>query len=188
MTGRQMLEALAQMASTTASVRGNPRRHEGTGISPRAPTRGTDDDVFPATRRAADGGGGGPWSSGPLIIIMPPPNETRFDRSRGSGLPEQSVMSEPEGLDIPIYSYGLEEFVAAQTPFYYNYVLVLAHCANLRVLDLSVVSRSISVDFLLSRLLALQQRPVGWCKMAAPVTATAVMPRHSAEWVGVPVY
>ena len=49
MTGRQVLEALAQMASTTASVRGSPR-HEGTGISPRAPTGGTDDDVFPATR------------------------------------------------------------------------------------------------------------------------------------------
>ena len=103
MNGRQMLAVLAQMALSTASVRGSPRHHEGTGISPRAPTRGTDDDVFPATRRAADGGGGGPWSrSGPLITVMPPPNETRFDRSRGSGLPEQSVMSEPEGFDIHI--------------------------------------------------------------------------------------
>ena len=50
MTGRQVLQALAQMASTTASVRGSPRHNEGTGISPRAPTRGTDDSVFPATR------------------------------------------------------------------------------------------------------------------------------------------
>ena len=49
MNGRQMLAVLAQMASSTASVRGSPRHHEGTGIAPRAPTRATDDDVFPAT-------------------------------------------------------------------------------------------------------------------------------------------
>lgn len=93
------------------------------------------------------------------------------------GLPSANGRPSANARLISCLQHGLEEFIAPQSAFGYRCIQALAGCPNLRVLDLSVVSRSVSVSLLLSRISGLRRlRSLNFARSSVVIPPRCVLP------------